>query len=808
MSKKKNDKKIIIFQPAFQDILVCRDPKKRPNMEIFVAEPENIYQENLGKIAGIFEIVDDSEDSSYVVNYLISVIKKEYFSRPKRGAIESFEAALHRANLALSKLASHGNVSWIGHLNAVCMVIEKNNLHISQTGTASVLLLRSGMLTNISEGGESIPESTNPLKTFQDVLSGRMEDNDKIILATDSIFEIFSLEEIKKSALKFSRSDFIQFLNTALINELEKASVLIVDISEKEEEEEAPAPRKSADINAFSQSSFQRTAPAQEQDVQKKQEEKREIIEEIKEEFKKTQDGFVDEKTGHIYIKDKDSTYESQYSKLEYISASKEKLVGAGNGFISSIKSKSHSFLERLKSRPISASDPEKIVQPEMAPPESEEISGSVPIVIKEEKTEKSLSIKENVVPLISKFGQSAKKAGLAAKNVFLQKIFFPAWEGIKKFSAFVALKIKSRREKQPAMETARPEAEPIYKDRDDFWKKRTYYLENQPSRERFSLAKIFLPSFSKLKNIIVALSLTQKIHAIILVLAIIFVPLFIVRYEKSSKEEKTVAVQEPPQSIALPLEQDVNVTRIESLTSAYQGTSVLSVININGKNFAVEKDKIASLADSKKYPLSSEFQNADLVSQMDDLNFIFVIKNKKIISLSATAGKFQDNNISMPDGAVIASARSYLTYLYLLDTKNSQIYRYPRAEGGFGEKTNWLKGAADFSGAKDMAINDNIYVTDGKEISKFFQGKKQDYSIEKTATSLSIDKLYTKTGSENLYVLDKTNSRILKLDKDGKILAQYYNSEIGSANDFAVDEENNTVYVSNENGVKSFGIE
>jgi len=125
-----------------KDVFVCKKNNFKPFLEIFVQEPENVNQDNLGVIAGILEITDESEESSYIVNYLISVIKKEYFSRPKRGPIESFEAALHKANLALAKLAEHENIGWIGKVNAILLVVEKNNLHLSQTGNARALLLR------------------------------------------------------------------------------------------------------------------------------------------------------------------------------------------------------------------------------------------------------------------------------------------------------------------------------------------------------------------------------------------------------------------------------------------------------------------------------------------------------------------------------------------------------------------------------------------------------------------------------------------------------------------------------------------
>jgi hypothetical protein len=785
MSKKKNDKKIMSLEPAFQEVLVCRNPKDRPYSEIFTARPENISQENLGNISGVFEITDASEDSSYIVNYLISIIKKEYFSRPKRGAVESFEAALHKANLALSKLASHGNVGWIGRLNAVCAVIERNNLHISYTGTASALLLRSGLLTNISEGGEAMNEP-NPLKTFQDVLSGRMEDGDKLIIATDSIFEIFSMEEIKRSALKFSRPEFIQFLNTALINELDRASVLVIDMAEKEEEEIILS-RRSSRINAFSQSAFQKDISGEA--LEKKQEEKREIIEELKEEYQKTRDGFVDEKTGHIYIKDGDTSFESRTSRIKYFSASGKKIAGAGNNFRAFFKRNSKLLFSKLFTKK----------PPGLELGKAEQIDASGETIPK-----KALSFKE-------KFGLAMQKTAYAIKVIFY-KILKPLWQLLKNLFSIIVEKYKNYKAKRsaPAPPPGYPEIQSQYQPQShqDFWEKRTSYLGKNEKEKIFSFPKSILPSFEKIRNIANNLSYHQKIYAILAVAVLIILPYFIAKYLNKAEEAAAPVSETITPPAAVPLEQDKNVARIENLNSAYQGESVISTISINGKNFAVKSGEIISIDDNKNYPLPDNFQNPDFVSQMDDLNFIFIIKNKQITSFSTTARKFQDNNISFPDNASLISARSYLTYLYVLDSKNNQIYRYPRAEGGFGEKTNWLKSSYDLTNAKDMAINENIYVLNGTNILKFFRGKQQDYSIEETATNIIPDKLYTKPTGENLYVLDKTNSRIVKLDKDGNIISQYYNSEIASAKNFAVDEENNIVYVSSENSVKSFGIE
>ena len=101
--------------------------------------------------------------------------------------------------------------------------------------------------------------------------------------------------------------------------------------------------------------------------------------------------------------------------------------------------------------------------------------------------------------------------------------------------------------------------------------------------------------------------------------------------------------------------------------------------------------------------------------------------------------------------------------------------------------------------------MSDNIFITDGSTITELFKGQKQNFNLEATATPITPFKVFTKPGFANIYILDKQNSRIAKVDPSGNIVAQYYNSDISNANDFTVDEPNNAAYFSVAGEIKSF---
>ncbi len=287
-------------EPAIQaDISTIYSTKRsglRPYSELFSYCPTNITQQNLGSLFGFFRINDYSDDSAYIVNFLSSVLKKEYYLNPRRSTEDSFDTALHKINLALSELAKNGNIMWIGKLDAAICVISGNNFYFSTAGKAQVIILRDGLLSNISEGLSENEEEPHPIKTFTNVSSGPLKSQDKIIITAENIFEVLSFEEIKKNSLRFPPGKFYQFLKTALVNELDSVQTIIVDISEKEK----TSKRKSQsveiskkDFNVFSAKTFS---------GQKKQVESEVLKVNLKEEIAQAE-SFVDEKTGHIYLR-------------------------------------------------------------------------------------------------------------------------------------------------------------------------------------------------------------------------------------------------------------------------------------------------------------------------------------------------------------------------------------------------------------------------------------------------------------------------------------------------------------------------
>ncbi|TSC52981.1 MAG: Uncharacterized protein LiPW39_482 [Parcubacteria group bacterium LiPW_39] len=174
-----------------EEILI-KGRKNKNFCDIFCYEPENIEEAALGNLYMVAELATEKE-SSQLVNLLGSLIKREYYCLPHRGPMESLEAGLKKANLTLNELANQGNLEWLGKLHFICAVLNKEReLYLTQTGAAQAYLWREGRLASITKKIVPAPEKPHPAKTFQSVISGKIELTDKLIFSTPALFDFLS----------------------------------------------------------------------------------------------------------------------------------------------------------------------------------------------------------------------------------------------------------------------------------------------------------------------------------------------------------------------------------------------------------------------------------------------------------------------------------------------------------------------------------------------------------------------------------------------------------------------------------------
>lgn len=160
-----------------------------------------------------------------------------------------------------------------------------------------------------------------------------------------------------------------------------------------------------------------------------------------------------------------------------------------------------------------------------------------------------------------------------------------------------------------------------------------------------------------------------------------------------------------------------------------------------------------------------------------------------------------------------ISDIRTFGSNVYLLDAIRNQIYKYvPNSSVlGFNPKVLYLQEdqTTQFATPKKMLIDGSIWIlTEGGSLVKLTGGVIDSYTLDSLDPSLStISNFYLSSDSDNLYILDSTNSRLIVFTKKGQYLKQYQGSIFKDTKDFVVDEKSKTMYILEGNKIYKLDI-
>lgn len=196
--------------------LVHRTPQKRADRyaDAFVYEPENVDERQLGTLAIVGEVSEvEARPTLHIVNLIASTCKKEYYRLPRRGAKRSFEAALQKVNAALTDFTIQGFTDWLGHLDVLIVAFDGHHIHATRIGDARALLVRDSNILDITESLSSPTKrrsaDAEALKSFSNIVHGALLPDDTVVLATKTLFQHLSIEQIRTQASERTPKSFL-----------------------------------------------------------------------------------------------------------------------------------------------------------------------------------------------------------------------------------------------------------------------------------------------------------------------------------------------------------------------------------------------------------------------------------------------------------------------------------------------------------------------------------------------------------------------------------------------------------------------
>ncbi|MBI4999749.1 hypothetical protein HZB97_03205 [Candidatus Gottesmanbacteria bacterium] len=165
----------------------------------------------------------------------------------------------------------------------------------------------------------------------------------------------------------------------------------------------------------------------------------------------------------------------------------------------------------------------------------------------------------------------------------------------------------------------------------------------------------------------------------------------------------------------------------------------------------------------------------------------VYVLTEKGILKEKLEIGNWKLEIGKDSDWGEIVGMESFGGNLYLLG--KSTIWKYVGGEAGFSGKRNYLAEESSLANVSSMAIDGSVWLTTDKVL-KFTQGREESFAIQGLEQPLGKELLlFVSDETKDLYILDKTNKRVVVLEKNGNYKSQYIWENLSGITDMVVTE-------------------
>lgn len=249
----------------------------------------------------------------------------------------------------------------------------------------------------------------------------------------------------------------------------------------------------------------------------------------------------------------------------------------------------------------------------------------------------------------------------------------------------------------------------------------------------------------------------------------------------------------------AVVLEKEIN-TMIDDRIKAvrYYQPTLYNLAEKAGKIILVGSEIYGLTSEGKIYVVDTRDQESKLVGSIgkdygDTVNISYTDSQKKLLILTsqnrllafdintkvAEELKTTNDNFLWEEANALAV---YSSNIYLLGSESGEVWKHTLQDNIYSKGSAYADiRRVSIRGAVDMAVDGNIYIlqNDG-QILKFVKGAwEQDFSVRNIPAPdnaiLIPTQIVTNEDTNNIFVLDKKANRIVKFDKSGDFVNQYY---------------------------------
>ncbi|XOB40528.1 MAG: hypothetical protein ACKKMR_00750 [Candidatus Nealsonbacteria bacterium] len=174
------------------------NPKIKSNLvfDSFCYEPENLYEKRMGSLYIVGFLKNVLPQNTHFIEKLVKVVKDKYYRSTTGTPEKSLKATLKTANEFLEGITQKGDVSWLGNISFTILSLKDFKLNFTKVGNIKILVLRGGKIIDIDKKITLQDIEPYPLKIFINTVSGKLTENDVILVLTEDIFDFFQKQDM------------------------------------------------------------------------------------------------------------------------------------------------------------------------------------------------------------------------------------------------------------------------------------------------------------------------------------------------------------------------------------------------------------------------------------------------------------------------------------------------------------------------------------------------------------------------------------------------------------------------------------
>jgi hypothetical protein len=174
------------------------NPRAREDLvfDSFCFEPENIYEKRLGSIYMVGVLKNALPKNYNFLEKISKFVKERFYKKTLSKPEKALRETLKEVNNFLAQIAKEGDVSWLGNLSFAIVNLKNFELNFTKVGEMKFYLIRGKKVIDIDRRLRLQDIEPYPLKIFGNVVTGKLIENDLVLVLTKEVFDFFQNENL------------------------------------------------------------------------------------------------------------------------------------------------------------------------------------------------------------------------------------------------------------------------------------------------------------------------------------------------------------------------------------------------------------------------------------------------------------------------------------------------------------------------------------------------------------------------------------------------------------------------------------